>query len=260
MLNKCSEDDFTIIRDVAFGRLRPNRIPLFFMATLVFSLVIIAFSLLALGSDGAVDPLLSLVILIDMALFVVHLFFALFFLNDKFCYKFQRFQSILLCIISFKFSIETYLAYFFLLHDRNAAPYMAALGLVLFLGGIVFIILSTIRVMKRVQQGEFRRGGKGLFNFSDSKVYISLPFFFGIVMLAGFLPRIFSDDSSYMSAEPFVALFFCFIIQYGVAMAWPEFYLLSHCKSRFDSFIIERPQRNGKGGAAYENKTKSNKI
>jgi len=259
MLKQYTEEDFTIIKDAAFGRLRPNRVPTFFLGTLIFSGVIIAFSMLGLG-DGSAAPGLSLAIVIAMAAWVLHFLAFIFFLNEKICYKFQRLQASLLCLISYKLSLEMYLAYFVLCHSRNAPAYLYTLGVLLLLGGIVFSILSTLRVINRVRQGEFRRGGKGLFNFSDSKGYISLPVFFGIVMIAGFVPRFFSENGAYLSVEPFIALFFSFVIQYGLAIAWPEFYLMAHCKRRFESFLVDLPRRNGRKGSAYENKTKSNKI
>lgn len=258
MLDKYTESDFIKIKDAAFDRLRPNNVPIFFVGTLVFSGVMLAVSKFAFSYSNKISPEFSTIISISTAAVIVHLLIAILFLFEKIAYKFQKLLAISICIVSFMASLETYQIYFLLCDDRNAPSFMTTLGLSLMAGGILFLVLSLIRAIKRVGKGEFRREGRGLFNMSDSKGYASLPFLFGIAMIAGTLPKIFSDNSTYLSIELYFALFLCFIIQYGIAAAWPEFFLLVHCKRKFDSFHVPMPSRRKKKGKkqSHENKAK----
>lgn len=244
MLTSYEEAYFSKIMDTADdGRLSPGRISVFLMATFIYSLAMMAASLNAAAAGDNSESIWAVVMVFNIVIGIFHLLLAVFFFNEKIAYRFQRLQSCLLCFFSLRFSLEAYLVYFFICVDRNTPAYMQTLGLLLILGGFIFLIISTLRAIKRVKQGHFQKGGKGLYDFGKSKGYISLPVIYFVTVLAGFIPRIFSDSSSYATVEPFIALILSVCIQYIIAMAWPEFFLLAYCKRRFNSFHVKPLRR-----------------
>ncbi|WP_342437933.1 hypothetical protein NSS79_01010 [Paenibacillus sp. FSL L8-0436] len=239
MLKQYNEEYFAKIKEAARERLRPDGVSVFIIATLVFSAVMIAVSLNAVLYGDNTGSRWMIYLIVDIVLWAFHLLAALLFYNVKWAYKYQKIQSYILCLITLKFSLEFYLVYFLMCEDREAAPFMTSLGLLMLLGGILFLILSTWRAVQRVKKGHLQRGGSGLYNYKESKSYISLPVIYLGAVIAGHMPKMFSDNSSYTSMEPAIALVFCVVLQYAIAMAWPEFFLLVYCKRRFPSFHIQ---------------------
>lgn len=239
MLKQYNEEYFAKIKEAAIERLRPDGVTVFFIGTLVYSAVMIAVSLNAAFYGKHTDSIWMNYLFADIILGVIHLLLAIVFYNVKLAYKYQKIQSYILCFITLKFTLEAYLVYFFLCEDREAPPYMTSLGLLLILGGILFMLLSTWRAVHRVKQGHLRRGEKGLYNFGQSKSYISFPVIYLAAAIGGHIPKAFSDNSTYTSMEPVLFLALCVLIQYATAMAFPEFILLAHCKRRFPSFHIQ---------------------
>ena len=95
----------------------------------------------------------------------------------------------MLNVITIKMSVEFYQVFFLACEDKRTPSYMARAGMILLLVGVGFLIASTIRAIHRVKQGKFRRGGEGLLNFKKSKLYVSSPFVFGLIMLSGTFAR-----------------------------------------------------------------------
>jgi hypothetical protein len=247
MLKQYNEEYFAKIKEAAIDRLRPDGVSVFFIATLVFSAVMIAVSLNAVLYGDNTDSTWMIYLVADIILWVMHLLVSIVFYNVKLAYKYQKIQAYILCFISLKFSLEIYLVYFLMCEDRGAEPFMTSFGQLLLLGGVLFLLLSTWRGVKRVQQGHLRKGERGLYNYKESKSYISFPVIYLGAVIAGFVPRMFSDSSGYTSFEPVIALVLCVVLQYAIAMAWPEFFLLVYCKRRFSSFHIQPPnQRKSK--------------
>lgn len=239
MLKQYDDEYFAKIKEATIDRLRPDGVSAFFIATLVFSAVMIAVSLNAAFYGKHTDSIVMNYLIADIVLGVMHLLLAIVFYNVKLAYKYQKIQSYILCFITLKFSLEAYLVYFFLCVDREAAPFMTSIGVLLLLGGILFMIISTWRGVYRVQQGHLRRGEKGLYNFGGSKSYISFPVIYFAAVTGGHIPKMFANSEGYRSFELVFALVLCVVVQYAISMAWPEFYLLAYCKKRFQSFHIQ---------------------
>ncbi|MBL5766993.1 hypothetical protein B5V88_07525 [Heyndrickxia sporothermodurans] len=254
MLKECVEDDFYELRMVAVDRLSPDGISVFFWGAFAISAVVT--SVLDLGIFGSSHHVTSIfwVIIanVSIVLLITQLLFTFLYSKEKYAYRFQRLQSILLSIISLKTSTEFYLALLIFCMGKNVPNNIRTTAIILCIGGLIYLIVSTIRGIQRVRKGEFRKGGKGLYNFAQSKAQISFPIVFGVTMLGGSIFKVLSDSS--VSFGPLLQLYFflllCVVFQYAVAFAWPEFFLLTYCKFRFDSFIIPMPKRPIK-----ENKT-----
>lgn len=152
MLKQYNEEYFAKIKEAARERLRPDGVSVFIIATLVFSAVMIAVSLNAVLYGDNTDSRWMIYLIVDIVLWAFHLLAALLFYNEKLAYKYQKIQAYILCFISLKFSLEIYLVYFLMCEDRGAEPFMTSLSLLMLLGGILFLILSTWRAVHRVKR------------------------------------------------------------------------------------------------------------
>ena len=236
MLNKCKEEDFYQIKSAALDRLSPENVSGFFWGGLVLSLVMTIISFANVGNE--VSTFMAIMVSISLLLFFIQLFFTLLFTFKGVAYRLQRLLSAILSFIGFKISIDTYQAFFGVSETKYSPDFIKNAGIFLFLGGIILLVISTFRAIKRVKQGELREDGKGLYDFKNSKGFASLPIIYGVTMLGGAAGRSFSDMSTDVTALIF--LFFAVILQYSVALALPEFFLLTYCKFRFESFKVKR--------------------
>lgn len=249
MLKKYTEADFYLLEDVARGRLSPDGISAFFIATLIYSGIITLILVSGANNNTHITNQIWKVILkADLWILLVHFLIAIFFIKEKIYIKFQKLQVVLLNVITIKMSVEFYQVFFLACEDKRTPSYMARAGMILLLVGVGFLIASTIRAIHRVKQGKFRRGGEGLFNFKKSKLYVSSPFVFGLVMLSGTFARSFSESSDMGKIIPglMFMLLLCAFVQYAMALAIPEFFLVTYCKFRFKSFNMEPRKRINK--------------
>jgi hypothetical protein len=242
MVKKNNESDFYGLESIGYGRLSPDGISAFFWATFVFSFIITLVVFFAIGTSPVVPLNWSLAMGFDLLAIIFHLLVALLFTSMKIAFKFQRIQAFILLFISIKLSVEFYQIFYLMCMDRNTPDLLTDIGTYLLFGGFVYLILSTVRAFWRVHKGEFRKGGKLLYDFQTSKVHISLPILFFVVMMGTAIAK----HLPFM-IEIYFVLLLAVVIQYAIAMAWPEFLLLTYCKFRFQSFRILPPEkRSGK--------------
>lgn len=247
MLKDCKEEDFYELRMVSVDRLSPDGIAAFFITSLAVSSIFTAVCVLGLYKNKNItNPIWSKVINAMLILLLIQAIVAFLYLRIKTAFKHQKFQAVWLNIISIKISIDMYPCYFLACDDRHAASYMSDIGWLFLLGGFAYLILSIIRGAYRVKNGMFKKGGRYLYDFSNSKLHFSAPLIYGIVIIAGNLSRKLSASSDGNSQIfGLIILLVCGVfLQYGIAMAWPEFFLLAYCKFRFKSFTEEMPEIN----------------
>ena len=191
------------------------------------------------------NPLWFLTHKILVILFVIQLIVTLFYSLKKNAYRYQRVQSVFLSLFSLKTSsFDVYAAFFMFCEGRDVPSNLIITTIALWIGGFIyFLLLSTIRAIKRVQQGHLRKGGKGLYNIKQTVGNASLPIIFGVTMMSGAISRTLSDSSSTFgsAAGLYFILLLCVILQYAMAFAWPEHFLYTYCKLRFESFHVPMP-------------------
>ncbi|UFT99211.1 hypothetical protein KO561_18860 [Radiobacillus kanasensis] len=240
------ESYFSMLYDVANDRLAPSRIFRFLFASFFYSLTATGFSAFGLNqSIIGIDPIYSSVVNFFWILLVIQLLIAIPFGSMKIAYKFQKIQMILLSLVATKLSIDTYLAFVTLTQLIETPSIVLYGGLLLCVGGIVFLLLSTLRAISRIKKGKLKRGGEGLYKFQKSKGYVSLPIIFGATIMGGVIARTYVEG---IGAIYFV-LFISVVIQYALAVALPEFYLITYCKFRFKSFNMPNPRKRNRGNA-----------
>ena len=245
MLKHYTETDFALLKQIAADRLKPTAISAGLMGMLIFSGAMTAVTYFAFNySIYITNPIWPQISAVSIGFLIIQLIVTLFYFNEKRAFQYQRIQPVFLCIISLKMSVEMYQVYFLLCEDRHAPEYMIYLGAFCLLGGVLFFVISIIRAFRRVEKGEFQKGGKGMFNFKQSKAYVSFPIIYGATMMGMVIPRVLSDMDSMFAdmLEMFTGLIICVVIQYGLALAWPEFLLLARCKRKFKSFHVKMPK------------------
>ncbi|MFL0250739.1 hypothetical protein ACJDT4_09935 [Clostridium neuense] len=245
MLKKYSESDFYELRMVSVDRLSPDGIAAFFITSFAVSAIFTLVCVCGLYKNKNItNPIWHPIINAMLMLLLIQAIIAFLYGGTKKSFKHQKFQAVWLNIVSIKMSIDMYPCYFLACEDKHAPSYMFDIGLLFLLGGFVYLILSTIRGIFRVRKGMFRKGGRYLYDFSNSKLHFSAPLIYGIILIVGNLSRNLSASSDENSQIfGLVILLICSaFIQYAIAMAWPEFFLLAYCKFRFKSFIEEIPK------------------
>lgn len=239
------EADFEQIGDVAYDRLKPEAITAFLWVTFAIGAGMAFFVSDTVDySVNITNPIWSSIIQANIVLLVIHFLVCLFFSKKNFAYKFQRIQAVILCLVAIKFSFEFYPFYFLAVEDRFAPGFMTTVGLLLLIGGIVYLVISTVRAIGRVKKGELKENGQGLYHFKNSKTYVSLPIIFGATMLGGAIGQILSNSVTTIGEMTglFFILLLTVVIQYAIAMVWPEFFLLAYGKFRFESFRLKMPK------------------
>lgn len=246
MLNKYEEKDFLKLKEVSTERLLPSNISVGLIGALFLSAAINGVLLYAvLYSSYINNPIWDFVLPICISLFIIQSIITLFFFNQKRAFAYQNFQSIFVCIVTFKVSVEGYIVYFAILEDRFAPSYFGLFAIIFLVSGLMFLILSILRAVKRVRDGHFRKGQKGLLDFKDSKSYVSLPIIFGATITGGAFMRMLSNSYHPLSSmlEIYFILSLMALLQFAIAVAWPEFFLLAYCKHRFKTFKANPPKR-----------------
>lgn len=241
MLKDLKKHDFYQLKNVALHRLSPNGISAFLLVATIFGIIINLVPTIAVVFEGIYIPYYSSITITNFVLIIIQILVVIFYLIPFNYMKFQKSQAVMLSLFGFKMSIDGYLLYFVLCYDSESPKYMSSTGIVMLLGGLLFLILSTIRGIVRAKKGEFRREGRGLLNISESKGYVILPIIFVAIVECIVILGVFSDYGiSGFSYDVLFCLFLCVLIQYSIAIVLPEFFLLTYCKFRFGSFIIKK--------------------
>ena len=189
------------------------------------------------------SPGYVVILIVHTLLFVVVLMFTIFFSFRSTVYKFQLFFAVYLCAT---YSILSLLFSYIVIIVSRVEGYSDAF---LFfycsfvLGGILFFIKTLYVLIKKVKDGQMRRGGA----FVDNRFYLKIlknyvttfkgPFLFLLISLTIGLfafPIVHLRDHIYQFA-------LTFFIQYHLAYVLPELFLYTYCMFRFESFRLEAP-------------------
>ncbi|RED51885.1 hypothetical protein [Cohnella lupini] len=254
MLKETTLEDYYELRTISNNRLHAGRIAIFFQGALGLSVIpSVIFAIALHVGIWEMTPVWQFIMTASFTLNAIQLIATVLFQFDKIIYRFQKLQSILLCMVSIKVTLDFYLVYFFMCVDMKIPEYMTILGICLMLGGFAVLVISTLRAIRRVKQGEFRQGGRKLFNFQSDEgggrlskqtkyiSYISIGIFLLLTCYSSYSqenPELFEEwfGSHFAALNPVPILIMVTIIHYGIYMVWPEFLLLTYCKFRFEAF------------------------
>ncbi|MFA9559946.1 hypothetical protein ACERII_21780 [Evansella sp. AB-rgal1] len=245
MFHRLQEEQVAKLKDVAYERLYPGSIYIFLWGVLFASSAVTAITSFAFNYSIYINASYwETVITTNYVLLAIQAIGTLLFSIRKIMFKFQRIQMIFVSILSLKLSLEFYQIFYLIREDRGLPSMLDTGVLVIIAGGLIYLLFSTIRAVKRVKQGHLRSGGEGLYQFQHSKGYVSLPIIFAFSVLGAMLARANVETAIGEVAQVLLFLLAMILIQYGIAMAWPEFLLVTYCKFRFSSFIVPEEKIN----------------
>lgn len=237
-MNNLKSDSWYELKKVAQTRLGPNEISGWFAASLIYSLLILGASIFALVQGEYLNKeFWKPIVIVAGVLFIIQVIIGVFFSNIRNVYNHQKIEAICLSITATKLSIDGYLFFFMLADENMIEKSLINIFILAVLAGIILMIISTIRGIKRVKQGHFREGRNGLYDFKNSKGYISFLGIYSAVILATILFRTFNSYGNNIMKVTII-LIPLLVVQYAVSLAIPEFYLLTYCKFKYDEFII----------------------
>ncbi|XID94302.1 hypothetical protein ACF3MZ_07195 [Paenibacillaceae bacterium WGS1546] len=241
MLRDCKEEQFEELKAVAYTRLSPNRIILAFISAFVYSGVTTAVMAFALSySTTITSAYWPLIQKFDLVLLIVQSLFVLFFALPRHDYRFQKLQSIVLCLVFFKLSVDGYKIYFLTLEDRNSPNELFATGITILVGGLLLLVLATFRAIRLVEQGKLTQDGSYLYPVSKETATRITVILIVIMVIAHIVGRLLGNLNPDVLG-PVSLLVIISILQYGMAIAWPEFFLIAYAKLKFPGFILKMP-------------------
>lgn len=247
MLKNFNKDDFCLLKGESNDRLSPDGVSAFFLGIMIYSFIMFIVSWNAVASIHNINQVWNRIIKYEGYAIFIQLIITIYYKSLDRAYKHQKIQAILLDILSFIFTIEAYQVYFLICVDRHLPIEMFYMGFILILIGILILIILSVRSVYRVKKGELRHGGRYIYKFSDlsSMKGVNISVIAGFTVAALVIIRTLSSMNN-TGANYGTAIFFLIIsvlVQYLMAIALPEFYLLTYCRFRFSNFIEVMPER-----------------
>ncbi|EIT87197.1 hypothetical protein A374_01479 [Fictibacillus macauensis ZFHKF-1] len=241
MLKKQKEEDLYSLRNIAKKRLYPGELGGFLWASLFMSGVmtlVLTFGVYATVYSHV--PFWTSIANWALCNFFLQFLFALFFSKGKNAFRFQKTLLLLVIFYSIKLPFDYYTGYYFFTEGTQHSTLFKNTSITLAIGGIIFLILFTIRGFVKMRKGDFKENGPGLYNFRESKFFFSLPVIFGVTLFVGTIIKLLSRLDTDLSKTIQLTLFLLAlaILHYALVLAIPEIILVAYCKFRFKSFII----------------------
>lgn len=253
-MKKLDINDWYVLRRVANNRLNPDSISAWFLATSLFSGLVLIIALYGLFKGVFLNKLFWTPIVIVLGVgFILQLLIFKYFSTFKNMYNKQKFQVVCLSIVGTKISIDGYLLFFMSADENMLLPSIINAAILALIGGLILIIISTIRGIHRAKNGFFREGKNGLYDFKNSKNYISFYGIYSLVIIINLIVKAVSMNGM-IDYSLIIYLIILVILQYSISLAIPEFYLLTYCKFRYKEFNVAVPK---KFQAAYDAEIKS---
>lgn len=239
MLKHLKEEDFKELYWIANDRLHPGAISAWFLVTLVMSgIPALQYRLVYSEMGPAMGEGWILLKDVLVTLFLIQLFMALIFLIPYVMYHFQRLQAVWLNFVAIKVSVDFY-ATLLLMYIDGQVPIETIYYVFFIIGaGFLFFILMTLRGIRRAKNGELRSGGKLLYDFQNKPLSKGIAAVLAVVILGGPIAAHLIGYGPYLYGTVLMA-----IVQFGIGVGYPEFFLVMYCKFRFPSFIIEPDKR-----------------
>ncbi|EIT87196.1 hypothetical protein A374_01474, partial [Fictibacillus macauensis ZFHKF-1] len=232
MFKKQKEEDFYLLYCVANDRMNPINVPGFLWgAFFCGGIVTLILTVGIYGTDYYLKPFWFHLANRSIAISFIQFLITLFFSRTKNVFRFQKAQAVFISLVAFKVSLDFYVGFIAFTEKAYLSSTFRSIALVSCIGGVIYMILSSIRGIMKVRQGAFRKDGQGLYNFKDTITPYNLPILLGILLFSGFLLKTIYkiNHNMYDTIYLFILLFLTVFIQYGIAFAIPEFFLMIYC-------------------------------
>ncbi|PGA05767.1 hypothetical protein [Bacillus toyonensis] len=145
----------------------------------------------------------------EIVLFSIQIIFLIIYLFPKACFKFQKFQTLIVLLYAFQ------------------------LGTILFVGAVIIHIVATLDTFKQASEGAFSADERSTSFFSKTKgAMIKGAIIYVLILL---ILMYFQND---YSIDFFVMYGVGTVLMYAVAIGAAEFQLLAYCRFKFKSFNL----------------------
>jgi hypothetical protein len=255
-LKNLKEADFEELYWIARDRLHPGAISVWFIVTLVMSgIPALQYRLVYSEMGPAMGQGWILLKDVLVTLFLIQLSMALIFLIPYVMYHFQRLQAVWLNFVAIKVSVDFY-GTLLLMYVDGQVPIGTIYYVFFIIGaGFLFFILMTLRGIRRAKNGELRSGGKLLYDFQNKPLPKGIAIVLAVIIIGGPIIAHLIGYGPYLYGTVLMA-----IVQFGIGVGYPEFFLLMYCKFRFPGFIIEPEKRERQKFAKIKPKVESHVL
>ncbi|WP_369899939.1 hypothetical protein [Bacillus manliponensis] len=231
------EEDLAEFKITSRNRLHPENVIVFMIGTITYSSLMMFFiigGLMKFGWDFYENLFGKTIVIIELILYSLQLFFLMIYLFPKMPFKLQRIQT--LVILLYAFQLGT-IGFTIVILPGMTGHYINSLTpiyfVLLLLGAVVVHIIATVDTFKQASEGAFSMGEKSSSFFSSIKRKIIT--MSGIWTLLLLVLIYLHNGYSGKTMTLYVVLS---IIMYAVAIGAAEFQLLAYCRFKFPSFNI----------------------
>ena len=224
-------EDFSSLKNVITERLKPDSVLVLPFITVIFGFLSIVIFILGNSNEKLILLFKNIELIWTMLMLIVILFYR----NKKRCYKYQKMIYFFLCLSGLKLPFDIIVTALYLFRDNGM--YGLYNFMVQFSGiAFVFLIISTIRAFYKSKKGDLTIEGRGLYDFKDSKIYISFSTLFSIILIMRFIIEMTNDI--FPSLNLIILAIGIVLVVVGLIIALPEFFLIFYCICKFEEFKV----------------------
>ena len=248
------EEDLDEFRMTCRVRLSPEGATGFMMGGILFSSIII-FSIVLSGGWEYCKVLVGMgIVKFELFLYSVQIIFLILYSFPKARYKFQKLQTIVVLLYAFQLGTIGLTALIVSEIANNSIDvFTLTLASLLFLGAVIFHIVTTIDTFKQASEGAFSMDERSQSFFSETKErMIKGSMVYNLVLL---IIIYFHNDYDFDTLILYVV---GTIVMHAVAIGAAEFQLLVYCRFKFKSFHMtwEENERIRKRNKKFKTKNK----
>ncbi|THF73926.1 hypothetical protein [Cohnella fermenti] len=255
MMPQLREEDVVRLLSIAKNRLHPEAVVPFFWGVFFYEALMFLIPSIGIYKNPDAPPWTGFAN-VCVAMVVIQFLIALLFSFKSIIYRFQKVQFVLLGVVGFIMSLAMYPAFFVACAIIDEPVDLVLTGAAILCCGLLLLAWSTRHAIRRLRNGQFREGGRLLYNFQKPQGSVNKPLIYGMALFGGILAR---NVVVYGISEAYIPLALGTLIQYCMSLALPEFLLVAYCKFKFDDFILSRPPAATKG-QQNKNKLKTQRI
>ena len=238
-LKDLTDDYFEELEHVARYRLHPENLSGFFMITLFASLLFGGIPLYIYLAYDINYPIFEWAMQAFIASTLITAVLLVVFWKPEVAMKYQKIQVLFLPFVAIKIGLDPFTFYLLMCADRDLHYSFSLLGLFVIAVGLLLLAYATWRAFRRVRAGHLREGGRGIYDFANSRAEMSFTGFAGFALMGGAIPKILEGQVYGENIEALVFLTIVCFIYIPIVIALPEFILLAYCKCKYKRFIVK---------------------
>ncbi|MGU3369309.1 hypothetical protein [Bacillus mycoides] len=227
------EEDLDKFRMTCNDRLSPEGATAFIFGGILYNSIAIFSIVLSAGWDYCIALFNDIeIVKLEVLLYALQVIFFILYLFPKAQFKFQKLQTIVVLLNAFQMAIILLVVLIGTKMANNSIDQITLLyaGL-LFLGAVIFHILTTIDTFKQASEGAFSMDERSASFFSKAKgKMMKWATLYAVTIL---ILLYFHNDYGFDTLGMYVVGTF---LMYTIAIGAAEFQLLAYCRFKFPSF------------------------